>query len=109
MRDEDVGPDHGRKRALLVFHSRVAKHFVGLADVQVVLAVDADDPDSFSVFIVEDGMEGFKATHEERKVGMRGCNTGEIELKNCEVPAENLLGGEGKGLRVAMAAICADD
>jgi alkylation response protein AidB-like acyl-CoA dehydrogenase len=76
-----------------------------IADVQVVMAVDADDPKAFSAFIVEEGMEGFKATHEEHKVGMRGCNTGEIELKDCAVPAENLIGQEGKGMRVAMAAI----
>jgi len=75
------------------------------ADVQTVMAVDEDNPDSFSTFIVEKGMEGFKPTHEEHKFGMRGCNTGEIELKNCEVPAENLLGKEGKGLGVSMAAI----
>jgi len=76
-----------------------------IADVQVVMAVDDQNPDAFSTFIVEKGMEGFKPTHEEHKVGMRGCNTGEIELKDCQVPAENLLGLEGKGLRVAMAAI----
>lgn len=76
-----------------------------IADTQVVMAVDENDGDAFSTFIVEKGMDGFKPTHEEHKVGMRGCNTGEIELKNCEVPAENLLGKEGKGLRVAMAAI----
>jgi alkylation response protein AidB-like acyl-CoA dehydrogenase len=76
-----------------------------IADVQVVFAVDADNPDAFSTFIVEKGMGGFRPTHEEHKVGMRGCNTGEIELKDCQVPAENLLGQEGKGMRVAMAAI----
>ncbi|MCK4976784.1 MAG: acyl-CoA dehydrogenase family protein [Anaerolineales bacterium] len=76
-----------------------------IADTQVVMAVDDDDCDALSTFIVEKGMEGFKPTHEEHKMGMRGCNTGEIELKNCEVPAENLLGVEGKGMRVAMTVI----
>jgi len=75
------------------------------ADVQVVMAIDAENPEAFSTFILEKGMEGFKPTHVEHKIGMRGCNTGEIELKDCVVPAENLLGQEGKGLRVAMAAI----
>jgi len=75
------------------------------ADAQVVLAVDEDNPDVFTTFIVEKGMEGFTPTHEEHKVGMRGCNTGEIEMKNVSVPAENVIGGEGKGLKVAMAAI----
>jgi alkylation response protein AidB-like acyl-CoA dehydrogenase len=76
-----------------------------IADTQVIMAVSEDDPDAFSTFIVESNFKGFKATHEEHKVGMRGCNTGEIELKNCEVPSENLLGEEGKGLRISMAVI----
>jgi alkylation response protein AidB-like acyl-CoA dehydrogenase len=76
-----------------------------IANTLVIMAVNEDDPEVFSTFIVESSFEGFKATHEEHKVGMRGCNTGEIELKDCEVPAENLLGEEGKGLRVAMAVI----
>jgi alkylation response protein AidB-like acyl-CoA dehydrogenase len=76
-----------------------------IADVLVALARDEDNPDAFSAFIVERGMEGFKATHVEHKVGMRGCNTGELAFENCRVPAENLLGIEGKGMRVAMAAI----
>jgi alkylation response protein AidB-like acyl-CoA dehydrogenase len=75
------------------------------ADVQIVMAVNEENPDAFSTFIVEKDMKGFKPTHIEHKIGMRGCNTGEIELKNCEVPAENLLGEEGKGMRVAMSAI----
>ncbi len=36
---------------------------------------------------------------------MRGCNTGWLVFENCRVPGENLLGEEGKGMRVAMAAI----
>lgn len=76
-----------------------------IADVLVVMAIDAENPEAFSTFIVENTTKGFKAAHKEHKVGMRGCNTGEIELKTCEVPAENLLGTEGKGLRVAMAVI----
>jgi alkylation response protein AidB-like acyl-CoA dehydrogenase len=76
-----------------------------IADVIVVLAKDESDPKSFSTFIVEKGMSGFKATHEEHKVGMRGCNTGELLFENCRVPKENLLGVEGKGMRVAMGAI----
>jgi alkylation response protein AidB-like acyl-CoA dehydrogenase len=36
---------------------------------------------------------------------MRGCNTGELSFENCRVPKENLLGPEGKGLRVVMASV----
>ena len=76
-----------------------------IANTIPVLAKDEEDPDKFSVFILEKGMEGFKATHEEHKMGMRGLNTGELVFENCPVPKERLLGMEGKGMRVAMAAI----
>ncbi len=76
-----------------------------IADTISVLAKDENDPKAFSVFIIEKGTEGFKATHEEHKVGMKGCNTGELSLEKCRVTADNLLGQEGKGLRVSMTAI----
>lgn len=76
-----------------------------IADTINILAKDKDNPKLFSVFILEKGMAGFKPTHEEHKVGMRGCNTGELSFENCRVPASQLLGPEGKGLRVSMAAI----
>ncbi len=76
-----------------------------IADTINILAKDQDNPKLFSVFILEKGMAGFKPTHEEHKVGMRGCNTGELSFENCRVPASQLLGPEGKGLRVSMAAI----
>jgi alkylation response protein AidB-like acyl-CoA dehydrogenase len=78
-----------------------------IADTITVMAKDgeSDDPRAFSAFIVEEGMEGFRPTHEEHKVGMRGCNTGELAFEECRIPQENLLGPEGKGMRVAMAAI----
>jgi alkylation response protein AidB-like acyl-CoA dehydrogenase len=76
-----------------------------IADTITVLAKDENDPKAFCAFIVEKDMEGFKATHVEHKIGMRGCNTGELSFENCRVPKENLLGTEGKGLRVVMASI----
>jgi len=76
-----------------------------IADTITIMAKDEDNPDAFSTFIVEAGMEGFKPSHVEHKVGMRGCNTGELTFENCRIPAANLLGTEGKGMRVAMAAI----
>ncbi len=76
-----------------------------IADTITVLAKDENDPKAFCAFIIEKGMEGFKATHVEHKIGMRGCNTGELSFENCRIPKENLLGQEGKGLRVVMASI----
>jgi alkylation response protein AidB-like acyl-CoA dehydrogenase len=76
-----------------------------IGDTMTILARDEEDPKAFSTFIMEKDMEGYKATHEEKKVGMRGCNTGELAYENCRVPQENLLGAEGKGIRVALGAI----
>jgi len=76
-----------------------------IADAITVLAKDEENPKAFAAFILEKRMEGFKATHVEHKVGMRGCNTGELSFENCRVPPANLLGAEGRGMGVAMAAI----
>lgn len=76
-----------------------------IADTITVLTKDEENPKTFSTFIVEKEMEGFKPSHEEHKVGMRGCNTGELTFENCRVPKENMLGVEGKGLGIAMTAI----
>jgi len=76
-----------------------------IADTITVLAKSEDDPKSFCAFVIEMGTEGFKATHVEHKVGFRGCNTGELSLEDCRVPKSQLLGEEGKGLKVSMTAI----
>jgi alkylation response protein AidB-like acyl-CoA dehydrogenase len=76
-----------------------------IADTITVLAKDEDNPKAFCAFVLDKDMDGWKATHKEHKVGMRGCNTGELAFENCRVPAGQLLGEEGKGLRVTMAAI----
>ncbi len=76
-----------------------------IADTFIVLAKDNEDPKKFTAFIVEAGMEGYRPTREEHKVGMRGCNTGEMAFENCRVPKENVIGEVGKGLKVTMAAI----
>ena len=76
-----------------------------IADTITVLAKDEDNPKAFCAFVLDKDMDGWKATHKEHKVGMRGCNTGELAFENCRVPGGQLLGEEGKGLRVTMAAI----
>ncbi|WP_347266871.1 isovaleryl-CoA dehydrogenase [Paracoccus sp. (in: a-proteobacteria)] len=77
------------------------------ADVLVVYA--KTDPEAGSkgitAFIVERGMQGFSTSPHFDKLGMRGSNTGELIFENCEVPAENILGGEGKGVRVLMSGL----
>jgi alkylation response protein AidB-like acyl-CoA dehydrogenase len=76
-----------------------------IADTITVLAKDEENPKAFCAFVLDKDLAGWKATHKEHKVGMRGCNTGELAFENCRIPASQMLGEEGKGLRVTMAAI----
>jgi isovaleryl-CoA dehydrogenase len=62
-------------------------------------------PRGISAFIVEKGMPGFSTAQKLDKLGMRGSNTCELIFVDCEVPAENLLGQEGKGVNVLMSGL----
>ncbi|MGM0614624.1 MAG: isovaleryl-CoA dehydrogenase [Pseudomonadota bacterium] len=77
------------------------------ADVLVVYA--KTDPDAGSkgitAFIIEKGMPGFTTAQKLDKLGMRGSNTCELVFQDCAVPAENILGDEGKGVRVLMSGL----
>lgn len=77
------------------------------ADVVVVYAktdVDAGHR-GISTFIVEKGTPGFSIAQKLDKLGMRGSETGELVFEDCEIPAENLLGKEGKGVYVLMKGL----
>jgi len=58
-----------------------------------------------SAFLVEPGFPGFKVGRHEDKMGQRSSPSVEIILNNCEVPAENRLGAEGEGLKIALSAL----
>ena len=58
-----------------------------------------------SAFIVERDFPGFSIGKKEKKMGMRGSATCELIMENCIVPAENLLGQEGKGFSIAMKTL----
>lgn len=77
------------------------------ADTLVVYA--KTDPEAGSkgitAFIVEKEMTGFSTSPHFDKLGMRGSNTAELIFDNVEVPFENVLGEEGKGVRVLMSGL----
>lgn len=58
-----------------------------------------------STFLVEKDFAGFSIGQKLDKLGMRGSPTGELRFDDCEVPAENLLGEEGRGVNVLMSGL----
>ena len=78
------------------------------ADTSIIYAVTgADDCESrkLSAFIVERDFPGYSIAQKLDKLGMRGSDTSEIVLDNCEVPAANLLAEEGKGAAILMSGL----
>jgi alkylation response protein AidB-like acyl-CoA dehydrogenase len=58
-----------------------------------------------STFIIEKGMPGFRMGKREKKMGLHTSHTMELILENVKVPAENLVGNEGDGFKIAMTAL----
>ena len=81
-----------------------------VADVYVVFAYTDKSKKSagMSAFIVEKGAKGFSFANIEDLLGMRGCIVGDLVFKDCQVPAENRLGSEGDGLKIALATLDRD-
>ncbi|MFT4920640.1 MAG: isovaleryl-CoA dehydrogenase [Zhongshania aliphaticivorans] len=62
-------------------------------------------PRGMTAFIVERDFPGFSRSPKLDKLGMRGSNTCELVFDNCKVPAENILGKEGEGVKVLMSGL----
>ena len=58
-----------------------------------------------TAFIIERDFPGFSSPQKLDKLGMRGSNTSELLFEDCEVPAENVLGRIGEGVRVLMSGL----
>src|SRR5579859_7789896 len=58
-----------------------------------------------TAFLVEKDAPGFTVGHKEDKMGIRASSTCELLFDNCEIPAENLLGAEGKGYKIAIETL----
>jgi alkylation response protein AidB-like acyl-CoA dehydrogenase len=87
-----------------------SKRFItngGLAQVNSIFAIT--DPEKgtrgISAFIVEKDFPGFSVGRIEDKLGIKGSQTAELIFTDCEVPAENLLGSEGEGFKIAMRTL----
>jgi isovaleryl-CoA dehydrogenase len=77
------------------------------ADVLIVYAkTDAQaGPKGITAFLIEKGFKGFSTAQKLDKLGMRGSNTCELVFRDCEVPAENVLGAVNEGVRVLMSGL----
>ncbi len=87
-----------------------SKRFItngGLAQVNSIMAIT--DPTKgtrgISAFIVESDFPGFSVGRIEDKMGIKGSQTAELIFTDCEVPAENILGREGDGFKIAMGTL----
>jgi isovaleryl-CoA dehydrogenase len=78
-------------------------------DAEVLVVYAKTDPAAgkrgITAFLIEKGMKGFTTAQKLDKLGMRGSNTCELVFEDCEVPAENVLGGIGKGVNVLMSGL----
>ena len=84
-----------------------SKRFItnaGVASLYVVFAKtnQAAGHGGISAFVVEADAPGFKVGRIEPKMGIKGSTTGELFFDDCRIPADNLLGEEGEGFRIAM-------
>ena len=79
------------------------------SEAETLVVYAKTDPDAgakgITAFIVEHDMPGFRIAQKLDKLGMRGSPTCELVFEDCEVPAENVLGDVGKGVRVLMSGL----
>ena len=77
------------------------------ADVLVVYAKNDLEAGArgITAFLIEKNFKGFSVAQKLDKLGMRGSHTGELVFQDCEVPAENVLGGLGRGVNVLMSGL----
>jgi alkylation response protein AidB-like acyl-CoA dehydrogenase len=113
LTEPNAGSDAGKIRTSAVkkgdkYILNGSKIFItngGFADTYITFAVTNPEAGSkgISAFIVEKDTPGFTVGKKEKKMGLHGSSTTELIFENAEVPAENLLGQEGEGFKIAMA------
>jgi isovaleryl-CoA dehydrogenase len=74
-------------------------------DASVLVVYGKTSDQGITAFLVEKGMKGFSTAQKLDKLGMRGSNTCELVFRDCEVSAENVLGEDGKGVKVLMSGL----
>ncbi len=115
LTESDSGSDAAAMRTMAVrkgdkYILNGSKRFItngGLAHINSVMAItdSTQGTRGISAFIVERDFPGFSVGRVEDKMGIRGSQTAELIFTDCEVPAENILGREGDGFKIAMGTL----
>ena len=111
LTEPDAGsdPNNGKTKAIL---SEDGSHYLlngvkmwitngGVADLMIVFAKIGDDK-NLSAFIVDAHSEGITIGVDEEKMGIRGSSTVQVFYEDVKVPAENLLGKQNEGFKIAL-------
>ncbi|MFQ1700968.1 acyl-CoA dehydrogenase family protein [Loktanella agnita] len=78
----------------------------GYSDAYIVMArTGADGAKGISAILIEDGAPGLSFGGLEDKMGWRSQPTRQVQMDDCQTPADNLLGTEGQGFKYAMAGL----
>lgn len=113
LTEPSAGSDAGSLRTMAVedgdrYILSGSKVFItngAFAGVTIVAAVTQKDPRKIGAFLVEPGTPGFSVGKAERKLGLKGSNTVSLTFDECPVPKRNMLGNNGDGFRILMAAL----
>ncbi len=114
LTEPNAGSDAGALRTKAV---RDGDHYVlngskafisggGVADVYVVMVrTGQDGPKGISCVVVEKDTPGLSFGAQEVKLGWKSQPTAQVNFEDCRIPAENLIGEEGQGFKIAMAGL----
>jgi acyl-CoA dehydrogenase len=115
LTEPDVGSDSGAVKTRATFDGQSyrlngTKRYItnaDKADLFTVMARTSDDPGArgVSAFLVPRDLAGVSIGHPEKKMGQKGAKVADVVFDDVVVPAENRLGAEGEGFKIAMRVL----